>query len=86
MANIERTVSCPPQLSVDESSEGSCDDIREIHCSDNNDNIDKEFSSSNDVSPVKSSSEMLRGVDMTELGTSSFKMINCLFKISPICQ
>ena len=54
MANIERTASCPPQLSV-ESNEESCDEAgsQEVF-------NDLSPSVSNEVSPIKSSSEMLQ--------------------------
>ena len=78
MSNIERTASCPPQLSVEESSGGSSEDVQHT-CdldikknsiavsSDRNQSLSSSCQS--ELSPVKSSisGDMLRGVDMTEL-------------------
>ena len=75
MANIERTASCPPQLSV-ESNEESCDEAgsQEVF-------NDLSPSVSNEVSPIKSSSEMLRAVDMQAVrwtGSIFFPMLYSL--------
>ena len=74
MANIERTASCPPQLSV-ESNEESCDEAgsQEVF-------NDLSPSVSNEVSPIKSSSEMLRAVDMqAEWGRGQIFLSNALY-------
>ena len=64
--NIERTMSCPPQLSVD-SSGGSSEELCCERRRDSPAPLDLS-SPNNEVSPVRSSSEMMRGgVDMSEL-------------------
>ena len=63
MANLERTMSCPPQLSVERP-----EDRAEAGESPEAGTDISLASSTNISSPVKSSAEnMVRGVDMTEL-------------------
>ena len=59
MANLERTMSCPPQLSVERPEERGDSRLEP--------GTDISLASSTSLSPVRSSCEMVRGVDMTEL-------------------
>ena len=62
MANLERTMSCPPQLSVERT-----EDKGEASESPPEAGTDISLASSTNLSPVKSSADMVRGVDMSEL-------------------